>query len=128
MNKFEMYPELGKIRHICWERDSLWQDFLQMNKEYEARKAIPEMSETISEARKELNSKLMKWGDLSNFLKKWRCYTETLLSIEIDDVYHGIVETKDCKTDTSFIRDYAETILKIQAKYKPQEATNDSSK
>lgn len=129
-NKFEKFPELGKIRHICWERDSQWCKFLQLNKEYEARQGIPELSETTEEARKKLNSTLMKWGELSNFLDKWQSYTETILEIQMDNIYHSITEDTDCKTDISFIQDWANAVLKVHEMYKSKEkkATNDNSK
>lgn len=127
-NKFEKFPELGKIRHICWERDNQWCKFLQLNKEYEARQGIPELSGTIEEARKKLNSTLMKWGELSNFLDRWQSYTETILSIQVDDIHHKITEDTDCKTDISFIQDWANALLEVHEMYKSKEAKDDNSK
>lgn len=127
-NKFEKFPELGKIRHICWERDSQWCKFLELNKEYEARQGIPELSETTEEARKKLNSILMKWGELSNFLDRWQSYTETILSIQVDDIHHKITEDTDCKADISFIQDWANALLKVHEMYKSKEAKDDNSK
>jgi hypothetical protein len=128
MNKSEMYPELGKINLIRAERNHQWREFLQLNNEHEARREIPEMNETVLDARQKLNSKLMRWGELNNFLNKWQFYYQAILNIELDRVYHEITEAGACEPDSSFIQEYAETILKIHETYKSKEATNDNSK
>ena len=128
MNKFEQYPVFGKIDLIRMERNHQWSEFLRMNKEYEARQGIPELSETTEEAQKKLNLTLMRWGELNNFLDKWQSYTETILNIQVDALHHQITEDTNCKADISFIQDWANALLKVHEMYKSKEAKDDNSK